>query len=109
MNFARNLVQSLFNQGAQEECTGKKLHPVFLVSSPIFVAIGIYCQDGVVFATDSMITNSFGSIGTTETKGKKSFTARDTFVSVCWGSGRINKTVIPLAVAPIPRWGFLMQ
>lgn len=35
------------------------------------VVVSIYCQDGVVIATDSMITNSMGNIGTTETKGKK--------------------------------------
>jgi 20S proteasome alpha/beta subunit len=35
------------------------------------VVIAINCQDGVVIATDSMITNSIGSLATAETKGKK--------------------------------------
>lgn len=35
------------------------------------VVVAILCNDGVVVASDSMITNSMGNIGTTETKGKK--------------------------------------
>ncbi|HHJ17596.1 MAG TPA: hypothetical protein ENJ80_12940 [Gammaproteobacteria bacterium] len=38
------------------------------------VVVSFYCQDGVVIATDSMLTNSMGNIGTTETKGKKLYT-----------------------------------
>lgn len=35
------------------------------------LVVGFHCQDGVLLASDSMITNSMGQIGTTETKGQK--------------------------------------
>ena len=37
------------------------------------VIVSILCSDGIVLASDSMITNSMGQLATTETKGKKVF------------------------------------
>jgi 20S proteasome alpha/beta subunit len=41
------------------------------------VVVAILCTDGVVIASDSMITNSMGSIGTTETKGTKIYDVKN--------------------------------
>ena len=41
------------------------------------VIVSILCSDGVVLASDSMITNSIGEMGTTETKGKKVYDLGD--------------------------------